>query len=101
MAKKKLYEIDDLSEEEGYSKLPSGARVALGKRRGKQLKKKGLLYAGVDFSGSPTKTPVDMFGQPQKYGDMANRRKSLKSALKSRRTFLDSPGQILTDGYSY
>ena len=94
----KLYEIDDLSEEPGYSKLSAKERIRLGKRRGKQLRKRGLLYKDVDFSGSPTETPVDMFNRPQKFGTMANRRKRLKSALKSRRTFLDAPGEILTDG---
>ncbi|QDP63092.1 MAG: hypothetical protein GOVbin2277_19 [Prokaryotic dsDNA virus sp.] len=93
----KLYEIDDLSETPEYSKLTSGDRVALGKRRGKQLKKRGLLYKGVDFSGEPTETPVDMFGKPQKHGTMARRRKKLSSALRERRTFLDAPGEILTD----
>ena len=106
----KLYEIDDVSEEPGYSSLSAKARLKLGKRRGKQLKKRGMLYEGVDFSGSPTQTPVDMLGNPQKHGEMARRRekmmsrrrKSLLSALRDRnaldpRTFLDSPGQILVD----
>ena len=95
----KLYEIDDVSKEPGYSQLSAKARLKLGKRRGKQLKKRGMLYEGVDFSGSPTQTPVDMLGNPQKHGEMAKRRKKLSSALRERRTFLESPGRILADGY--
>ena len=46
-----------------------------------------------------------MLGNPQKHGEMARRRektmsrrrKSLLSALRDRKTFLDSPGQILVD----
>jgi hypothetical protein len=34
-----------------------------GRRRAKKKKKAGTLYADQDFSGSPTASPVDMFGK--------------------------------------
>tara|TARA_R100001443_G_scaffold30696_3_gene44523 strand:- start:990 stop:1283 length:294 start_codon:yes stop_codon:yes gene_type:complete len=97
MAKKKWWERDASSNPQ-YAQMRADEKVDLGRRMYKKKKKKGVLYEGVDFSGSPTETPVDMFNRPQKFGTMANRRKRLKSALKSRRTFLDAPGEILTEG---
>tara|TARA_R110000822_G_scaffold296546_1_gene418991 strand:- start:90 stop:305 length:216 start_codon:yes stop_codon:yes gene_type:complete len=52
-----------------------------GKRRTKKKKKAGTLYEGVDFSGGPTHSAVDMFGRatasPGGAALLASRRKKL------------------------
>mgnify|MGYP003139244772 CR=1 FL=1 len=52
-----------------------------GKRRYKKKKRKGTLYEGVDFSGSPTAAPSDIFGSkvstPSMAAALSRRRKSI------------------------
>ena len=64
-------------------KSPFG-KAAKGRRQYKKKKRKGTLYEGVDFSGSPDRKPVDMFNRPYDPGSGADRLSARRDIIKSR-----------------